>query len=178
MEFRNVRTRRNTGPFGMLFGSVIMVIIGIILFMVSGFITSQDASLKERCTYEVQATVVGFERSDSGNSKAPTPVFEYSYNDKNYTSKTGTYSDSFKNIFQVGQSYKIYIDPNDPMEFYSEEIAKTSGTFIKISRWGGIGLVILGIISFAISLVKVIVIGGAIGLAITELFKNRNSNSF
>ncbi len=173
MEIRTTRTRSNTGPLGRLFGSIIMVILGIAFFIASGFMAKQNANVKERCNYQVDATVVGFDRSDSSDSSATTPLFEYVYNGETYKSKTGTYSSSFKDKFRTGQTYTIFIDPNDPIEIYSEDIAKSDATVLSILRWGGVALVILGIVSFVFSLIKVIAIGGAIGLAISQFLKKK-----
>ena len=63
------------------------------------------------------------------------------------------------------------MDPDDPMELYSEDISKSDGTFLNIFRWGGVGLIILGILVFVISLIKVIAIGGAIGFALMHFLK-------
>ena len=182
MRVTTTTTRRNSGPLGGLFGSVIMVILGIIFIFASSFITKQNAALKERCTTQVQATVTGFARSESSekgssNSSSVTPVFEYDFNGKTYSSNASTYSSSFKDTFKVGSQYIIYVDPNDPMELYSEEISKSDGTILKILRWGGVGLIVFGIISFMISLAVVIAIGGAIGLALMELFKKKDQQS-
>lgn len=176
MRVTTTTTNRNTGPIGSLFGSIIMVILGIVFIFVSSFMAKQNASLKERCTAQVQATVTGFDRSESSeksssSSSAVTPVFEYDYNGQTYSSKAGTYSSSFKDTFNIGSSYTIYVDPDDPMELYSEDISKSDGTFLNIFRWGGVGLIILGILVFVISLIKVIAIGGAIGFALMHFLK-------
>ena len=174
----NAGTRSIGGPFGGLLGSILMVIIGIAFIFSSSFIAKQNASLKERCTAEVQATVIGFARSESSDngsssSSAVTPVFEYDYKGTTYSSNANSYSSTFKNTFKVGNSYTICVDPDDPMEFYSEDISKSDGTFLKIFRWLGIGLIVFGIMSFIISIVIVVVIGGAVGVAIMELFKKK-----
>jgi hypothetical protein len=171
MVVKTTRTRSNTGPFGRLFGSIIMVILGIAFFIASGFMAKQNAAIKERCNYRVDATVVGFDRSDSSDSSATTPLFEYVYNGETYKSKTGTYSSSFKDKFSTGQTYSIFIDPNDPMEIYSEDISKSDATVLTILRWGGVALVILGIVSFALSLIKVIAMAGAAGVALSQFLK-------
>lgn len=174
MIVKTTRTRSNSGPFSRLFGSIIMVILGIVFFIASGFIARQNAGVRERCNYQVDATVVGFDRSDSSDSSATTPLFEYTYNGESYKSKTGTYSSSFNDKFRTGQTYKIFIDPNDPMEIYSEDIAKSDATVLTILRWGGVALVILGAVSFVFSLIRVIAIGGAAGLALSQLLKKKD----
>ena len=178
MRVTTTTTNRNTGPIGSLFGSVIMVILGIVFIFLSSFMAKQNASLKERCTAQVQATVTGFDRSDSSqksndSSSSVTPVFEYDYNGQTYSSKASTYSSSFKDTFKVGSSYTIYVDPNDPMELYSEDISKSDGTVFSILRWGGVGLIILGILTFVISLMKIIAIGGAVGFALMHFLKKK-----
>ena len=77
-------TTTHQGPIGKVFGSIILVIIGIALFFLSGYLANRDAKVKERCSQQVQAAVTGFEYSESKDpnttSKASTPVFEYEYN--------------------------------------------------------------------------------------------------
>lgn len=164
------KTRTNQGPIGRIFGSIIMVIIGIVLGMVSSYMIKQGAALKERCTYAVDATVISFERSDnSDSSSAVTPVFEYEYKGETYTSKSGTYSSSFKDKFKTGQVYPILIAPDDPLEIYSKDIAASDSTMFNILRWVGVALVAIGIISFVFSIVLLVAIGGAIGLTIREI---------
>ena len=63
------------------------------------------------------------------------------------------------------------------MELYSEDISSSDGTFLKILRWGGVGLIVFGIISFMISLAMVIAVGGAIGLALMKFFKKKDQQS-
>ena len=172
------RTHSSGGPLGGLFGSIIMVIVGIAFIFASSFITKQNAALKERCTARVEATVTGYTRSessegDSSNSSSVTPVFEYDYNGKTYSSNASTYSSTFKDTFKVGNQYTIYVDPNDPVELYSEDISSSDGTFLTIFRWIGIAVIVIGIITFVISLVTVIAVGGAIGLALMEFFKKK-----
>ncbi len=169
-------TRTNQGPIGRVFGSIIMVVIGILLGVLSSYMAKQGAAMKERCTYAVNATVTGFEHSDNSDSSSPvTPVFEYEYGGETYTSKSGTYSSSFKDKFKVGQTYSIFIDPDDPLEIYSGYIAASDGMLFNILRWVGAALVIIGIISFIFSIVLLVAIGGAIGLAIRE-FLNRKKD--
>lgn len=172
------RTHSSGGPLGGLFGSIIMVIVGIAFIFASSFITKQNAALKERCTARVEATVTGFARSESSdksssNSSSVTPIFEYDYNGKTYSSNASTYSSTFKDTFKVGNQYTIYVDPNDPVELYSEDISSSDGTFLTIFRWIGIAVIVIGIITFVISLVTVIAVGGAIGLALMEFFKKK-----
>ena len=73
----------------------------------------------------------------------------------------------------MGNQYTIYVDPNDPVELYSEDISSSDGTFLTIFRWIGIAVIVIGIITFVISLVTVIAVGGAIGLALMEFFKKK-----
>lgn len=165
-------TTHHQGPIGKIFGSIILVIFGIGLTLLSGFMTGRNDNVKSRCSAQVQAVVSGFEHSDDKDSKAKseavTPVFEYEYNGQPYTSKASSYSNTYKDIFTVGQTYSIFIDPNDPVEIYSEDIAASEATMFKIMKWGGVALVILGVLSFIVSIVKLIVIGSALGFAASK----------
>ena len=173
-------TTTHQGPIGKVFGSIILVIIGIALFFLSGYLANRDAKVKERCSQQVQAAVTGFEYSESKDpnttSKASTPVFEYEYNGESYTSRVGSYSSSYKDIFAVGQKYNIFINPNDPMEIYSEDIASSDATMFKIMKWGGVVVAVLGVFSFIFSIIKLVAIGGAIGFAASTFLSKKKKD--
>ncbi len=168
----NITTTHHQGPVGKVFGSIILVIFGIGLSFLSGFMTNRDADAKARCSAQVQAVVSGFEHSDDKDSKtkskAVTPVFEYEYDGQQYTSKAGSYSSTYKDIFTVGQTYSLFIDPNDPVEIYSEDIATSEATMFKVMKWGGVALAILGVLSFIVSFVQLMAIGGTLGFAASK----------
>ncbi len=170
-------TTTHQGPIGKVFGSIILAIVGVGLFFLSGYLTNRDANVKARCTQPVQAVVTGFERSESkdssSKSESVTPVFEYEYNGQKYTSHTGTYSSSFKDTFSVGQTYTISVDPNNPQELYSEDIAASDATMFKIMKWGGVALAVIGVLSFVVSLIKLMAIGGAIGFAASKFLSKK-----
>ncbi len=173
-------TTTHQGPIGKIFGSIILVIVGIGLFFLSGYLANRDANVKQRCSQQVQATVTGFEYSESNDtkstSKASTPVFEYEYNGTPYTSHVGSYSSSYKDVFTVGQKYNIFIDPNDPMEIYSEDIAASDATMYKIMKWGGVALGVIGVFSLFFSIIKLLAIGGAIGFAASKILSKKKDD--
>ena len=170
----NVSTRSNSGPLARIFGPIIFVLVGIGLFFLSSYMTKRDSNVRARCTEQVEASVVSFERSDSSKSSdAVTPVFEYEYNGRSYTSSTGSYSSTYKDKFVVGQKYTVYVDPNDPQEMYSEDIGASDATMFKILKWGGLALAVIGVISFIFSIVKLVLIGGAVGFAFSEILKRK-----
>ena len=43
----------------------------------------------------------------------------------------------------------------------------------KILKWGGLGVAVFGGIAFIFSIIKLVLIGGAAGLAISEYLKQR-----
>ena len=171
----NVSTRSSSGPLARIFGPIIFVLVGIGLFFLSSYMTKRDSNVRARCTEQVQAVVTGFERSDNSDksSNAVTPVFEYEYNGQSYTSRTGSYSSTYKDKFAVGQKYTVYVDPNDPQEMYSEDIGSSDATMFKILKWGGLALAVIGVITFVFSIVKLVLIGGAVGFAFSEIKKRK-----
>ena len=175
----NIRTKSGSGPIARFFGPLIFAVVGVGMFFLSSFMAKQDANARARCTDEVKATVVGYERSENSStdsnksSNAVTPVFEYEYNGQSYTSRTGSYSSTYKDKFAVGQAYTVFVDPDDPQEMYSEDIGSSDATVFKILRWGGLGLAVLGVITFVLSLAKLALIGGAAGLAFSEYQKRK-----
>lgn len=174
-EATMTRTSTSQGPFSAVLGSIFLVIFGIIMIFISSFMAGRDVKVKERCIEQVQATVTAFEHSKDHESKkeseAVTPVFDYEYNGQQYSSSAGSYSTSYKDIFKVGQQYTIFINPDDPVEIYSQEIASSDSMMFKILKWVGIALIPIGIISFIFSVIKLIAIGGAIGFGLSQLLK-------
>ena len=141
--------------------------------------TKQDANARARCTEAVQAEVVSFERSENTGtdsnkpSNAVTPVFEYEYNGQTYQSITGSYSSTYKDKFAVGQNYTVFVDPNDPQEIYSEDIGASDATVFKFLKWGGLVVAVLGVVLFIFSIVKLLVIGGAAGFAVSSYLSKK-----
>ena len=88
----------------------------------------------------------------------------------------GSYSSSYKDVFTVGQKYNIFIDPNDPMEIYSEDIAASDATMFNIMKWGGVCVAVLGVFSFIFSLIKLLAIGGAIGFAASKFLSKKKDD--
>ena len=175
----NIRTRSSSGPIARFFGPLIFAVVGIGMFFLSSFMAKQDANARARCTDEVQATVTGFERSEDdvrdGNksSNAVTPVFEYEYNGQTYQSITGSYSSTYKDKFAVGQKYTVFVDPSDPQEIYSEDIGASDATVFKFLKWGGLVVAVLGVVLFVFSIVKLLVIGGAAGFAVSSYLSKK-----
>ena len=174
-----VTTRSSSGPIGRFFAPIIFSFVGIAMVFISSFMTKQDANARARCTEAVQAEVVSLERSENTGtdsnkpSNAVTPVFEYEYNGQTYQSITGSYSSTYKDKFAVGQNYTVFVDPNDPQEIYSEDIGASDATVFKYLKWGGVVVAVLGVVLFVFSIVKLLVIGGAAGFAVSSYLSKK-----
>ncbi len=84
-----------------------------------------------------------------------------------------SYSSTYKDKFAVGQSYTIFVDPNDPQEIYSEDIGASDATVFKILKWGGLIVAVFGVIAFVFSIVKLALLGGAAGFAISKYLSGK-----
>ena len=72
-----------------------------------------------------------------------------------------------------GQNYTVFVDPNDPQEIYSEDIGASDATVFKFLKWGGVVVAVLGVVLFVFSIVKLLVIGGAAGFAVSSYLSKK-----
>lgn len=156
---------------GGLVAVIVLLFIGIVFTILGNVFLKINDSNKDKCTEKVTATVVDMLESTSSDSRTYTPVFAYTYKNETYTSHTNTYASNYDDKFYVGSEWEIYINPNYPSEIYCEEIAKTFGTIATIFRYIGIGFIILSVVSLIVKVIKLIVLGGALGIAAAQTKK-------
>ena len=72
---------------------------------------------RKKCTENVEAEVIGINSScDSDGSVSRYPVFGYSFGENEYRCESSL-SSSFCRL-HVGERGELYIDPEDPEDFY------------------------------------------------------------
>lgn len=72
----------------------------------------------KKCRTPISATCISYNTYHVRRTTTYAPVFQYVYNDKEYTQQTPTgYSKrKFDRLYQIGQTYKILINENNPSQ--------------------------------------------------------------
>lgn len=133
-------------------------IVFSVIFIIIGICAACAPKMKsKKCTETVMAEVIDLlpvkssSKSGRGHNRTSItyrPVFSYTYNGKDYRAESSTSSDP--PAFQVGETVKLKIDPNNPKNFYAPS-DKTYGLLgIIFSAMGGIFLLI-GILLVALA---------------------------
>ena len=116
----------------------VFLLSGIAFLAVGIGIGASEKKLQKRCTEKVTAVVIDNELkmsdSDNGTSYTYTPVFRYTYNNKEYTKKSN-YSSS-PAVFEEGEETDLYLDPSDPEKYYVPDL--------KIGKWLSLIFKIIG----------------------------------
>jgi hypothetical protein len=114
--------------------SVFLLIIIVIELMVFSAVLA-TFSIEEkvkRCTLETNAYCIDVKTSfrTTYNKKKKAvyyPVFRYRVNENTYEGADDISTEN-KDEYVVGKSYKIYVDPDDPSEFVTNNSPKSIGT--------------------------------------------------
>ena len=85
------------------------------------------SSLKKRCTQKVMAECTGKYR-DSESRHMKYPVYEFDYEGKHYKVSKQQSAPGF--TAEIGASYEIYINPDNPEEYYHPKAD------VAQKRWG------------------------------------------
>ncbi len=117
----------NQGPFILL----IFILFGFIFVCSGFFVYKQDLKLKDICTEEVNAVCIDFATSyktvkTNGYKEKRityTPIFKYTYNNEEFVSHSDTYSSSLNTKFSINSEYTIFINPDNPNEFFNKNIS-------------------------------------------------------
>ena len=93
-----------------------------------------NISLKRRCTDQVTATIIDFAishtRSHGRSTTTRTPIYQYTYQGREYISKNSIYS-NFGNG-HVDDECLLYVNPEDPLEFYAKRRGNTMQIFFAL----------------------------------------------
>ncbi|MBQ1903198.1 MAG: DUF3592 domain-containing protein [Ruminococcus sp.] len=119
--------------------AIIRIIVGLMLMGFSTWALVTDISQKNKCSEEVTAKVIRLEEQQIRNRTDYRPVFEYQYDGQIYT--TAGYFDR-NNHYNVGQTTKLRINPNDPSDAYEVE---KSRWYIYPILIAGAGMLLFGI---------------------------------
>lgn len=101
--------------FDWVFGGVFSL-VGVI-FMTVGILISIHSTKFYETARPVQATIVDFERSRSGDSDSRTAVVKYNVEGKEYVDNLGYYSSSMR----YGDRLTIYYQPGNPLDISCKE---------------------------------------------------------
>ncbi len=122
-----------------MFTAIMRLLVGLMLTGFSVWAIAADSIQKKRCSREVTGTVVRIEEQQIRSRTEYRPVFEYEYGGQVYT--TAGYFDRH-NYYNVGQTKKLRIDPNDPSDVYEAEKSIWYAYPILIA---GVGMLAFGI---------------------------------
>ncbi|MBQ7775645.1 MAG: hypothetical protein IJ379_06965 [Lachnospiraceae bacterium] len=94
------------------------------------------SSLKKRCTQKVMAECTGKYR-DSESRHMKYPVYEFDYEGKHYKVSKQQSAPGF--TAEIGASYEIYINPDNPEEYYhpKADAAEKGFSMIFVIAFGG-----------------------------------------
>ncbi|MBR3834878.1 MAG: DUF3592 domain-containing protein [Lachnospiraceae bacterium] len=119
--------KRCTDAVPMIF-IVLFIVIGVFL-IIAGLYSS--LFLKLTCTEYVNAECVEVKKQYTSNHyETYCPVYSFSYNGQNYMVCNDIYTNRF--IPAVGQSYEVYINPNNPMKIYEPLRSMHTGLYMAI----------------------------------------------
>ncbi len=138
----------------MLTLSVIFIFTGVIIKIASNKVYSN-------CTEEISAEVIDLREHTStshhkGRSRTSItyrPVFEYTYNGKNYVRESNISSDPPE--YEIGETVKLKIDPDDPNKFYDPSSKVISVIGFVFAGVGVLMLIIYIVVMIALSKKKV-----------------------
>lgn len=119
--------------------AVIRILVGLMLMGFSTWALVTDISQKNRCSEEVTAKVIRLEEQQIRNRTDYRPVFEYEFGGQKYTFEG--YFDR-NNHYNVGQTTRLRINPNDPSDAYE---AEKNRWYIYPILIAGAGMLLFGI---------------------------------
>ncbi len=107
---------------------ILFIIIGVGL-IIGGLYSA--IYLKLTCTEYVNAECVEAKKQYNKNRcEVYCPVYSFSYNGQNYKVCNDVYTNRYYPA--VGQQYELYINPNNPMQFYEPYRTMSTGIFMMI----------------------------------------------
>lgn len=125
--------------FGMMLFCMIFLGVGI-------FVLSLENKDKKECTIPVTSTVVDLVSSSGSSGRTYAPVYEYEFEGRQYRVQSNNYSSPCP--FSVGETVRIYVEPNDPEHIYSpkDKTGKiVAYVFIGIGAVGTLVFLALGV---------------------------------
>jgi len=134
-----------------LLGILIPVFVGVV-FMGIGIHTLVNATaLKKVCTEEISAVVQTLLEAQTDNDDGSTatvycPVFAFEYKGEYYTVNKDYYTNPCG--YELGETAKLYINPDNPEEFYAEKDSTNTLVPIICTGAGGLCLVVAVIIAY------------------------------
>ena len=129
---------------------IIPIIIGIVLIILPAHISK---SKRNGCNTKVKAVIVNYIQEEKRNEGifVYTPIYEYSYNGVTYQAKSSDFSDEPRNI---GHTCKIYINKDNPSEFFDSE-----SLLVSLSKPVGIMFILLSIMMITPYIIDAIIAG-------------------
>ncbi len=122
-----------------MFRAIMRLLVGLMLIGFSVWSLVTDISQKNKCSEEVTGTVIRLDEQQRRSRTYSRPVFEYEFGGQKYT--FAGYFDR-NNHYNVGQTTRLRINPNDPSDAYE---ADKSRWYIYPILIAGAGMLLFGI---------------------------------
>jgi len=146
--------------------------LGLLFVVLTSIIVANLEEKKEKCTKKVDAEVVDLERytDDEGNREWKV-IIGYYYDGEYYEEYSGFCSKNADDKYPVGTELKVKVDPKHPKTFYIKEFDGLNLEAVKIMRTVGFTLMGIAVLIFVIRLLKLLIVGGAVGIAAAQTKK-------
>jgi len=168
----NGNNQNRTAKRGGLAVFIVFLIIGITFTILGAFGKNQYKELKEQCTKKVDAEVVDLqEYRDSDGDRQWKVIIGYEYKGRYYEEDSGFSSSNAKRKYPIGTELNIKVDPKNPEVFYCIELDKTAETLMNTFHIVGIAFIVLAGLMLVKAIIKLIIIGGAFGIAASQTRK-------
>ena len=168
----NGNNQNRTAKRGGLAVFIVFLIIGITFTILGAFGKNQYKELKEQCTKKVDAEVVDLqEYRDSDGDRQWKVIIGYEYKGRYYEEDSGFSSSNAKRKYPIGTELNIKVDPKNPEVFYCIELDKTVEIIVNTLHIVGIVFIVLACLMLVKAIVKLIIIGGAFGIAASQTRK-------
>ena len=143
--------------FVMLFVAFLFFILGSI-FTVIGFI-SKNFDKSRVCTEKVEAVCIDKETTESTDSDGTgsiyqVPVFEYEYDGTTYHASSDFHSSDHDRLYDVGKTYIIQINPDNPLEIMIDGEASFFKVFLNLFSVMGIGMLVIAVVDLIVAFVS------------------------
>lgn len=126
----------------------VIKLLFVILFIIAGLMAAfmpiiRIKKLKNKCSIEVEATIIKNDVFRPDGRKLYCPVYEFEFNGKKYEVMNEQYTNTYVN--PVGTKVNLKINPDNPKEFLDKEVVS-------------IGFITMGVITLIVSIQLLIIV--------------------
>lgn len=125
-------------------GTAMVLVMGVIFFLAADFMEKSDTRKMEKTTYVTEAVIVDYHITTDDDGTSYFPVYRYTFGDQEYEAESDV-SQRNRSEFKINQEVPIRLDPDNPQDSVIISLEKRSFKMMKLFKFLGIGLVLLGI---------------------------------